>query len=179
MHVYFDKLHVHIEKHQITCLSKMQYLLQLVQGTRKETLKKYTKTSEKCKSWSLWNRETLGQNMLFLRVCFSFRFSMDFGFLHIFSQKQTKMDWHMKIKSWTGEMGKTLFKSTSVRFKYFVCSHFISIHCDRTPPWFPTTCNMFWYKDFLCCFFRFHFVRISSDFSSGAILPQILSSEFR
>ena len=78
MHVYFDKLHVHIEKHLITYLSKMQYLLQLVQGTRKETLKTYTKTSEKCKSWSLWNPETLGQNMLFLRVCFSFRFFVGF-----------------------------------------------------------------------------------------------------
>ena len=25
--------------------------------------------------------------------------------------------------------------------------------------WFPTTCNMFWYKDFLRCFFRLNFVK--------------------
>ena len=52
------------------------------------------------------------------------------------------------------------------------------IYCDRTPPWFPTTCNMFWYKDFLCCFFRFHFVRISSDFSSGALWQNVLPQDF-
>ena len=52
------------------------------------------------------------------------------------------------------------------------------IICDRTPPWFPTTCNMFWYKDFLCCFFRFHFVRISSDFSSGALWQNVLPQDF-
>ena len=53
-----------------------------------------------------------------------------------------------------------------------------NIFCDRTPPWFPTTCNMFWYKDFLCCFFRFHFVRISSDFSSGALWQNVLPQDF-
>ena len=52
------------------------------------------------------------------------------------------------------------------------------IICDRTPPWFPTTCNMFWYKDFLCCFFHFHFVRISSDFSSGALWQNVLPQDF-
>ena len=55
---------------------------------------------------------------------------------------------------------------------------YIYIYCDRTPPWFPTTCNMFWYKDFLCCFFRFHFVRISSDFSSGALWQNVLPQDF-
>ena len=54
----------------------------------------------------------------------------------------------------------------------------MAITCDRTPPWFPTTCNMFWYKDFLCCFFRFHFVRISSDFSSGALWQNVLPQHF-
>ena len=52
------------------------------------------------------------------------------------------------------------------------------MNCDRTPPWLPTTCNMFWYKDFLCCFFRFHFVRISSDFSSGALWQNVLPQDF-
>ena len=52
------------------------------------------------------------------------------------------------------------------------------IICDRTPPWFPTTCNMFWYKDFLCCFFHFHFVRILSDFSSGALWQNVLPQDF-
>ena len=37
---------------------------------------------------------------------------------------------------------------------------------------------MFWYKDFLCCFFRFHFVRISSDFSSGALWQNVLPQDF-
>ena len=55
---------------------------------------------------------------------------------------------------------------------------YIYIYCDRTPPGFPTTCNMFWYKDFLCCFFRFHFVRISSDFSSGALWQNVLPQDF-
>ena len=54
----------------------------------------------------------------------------------------------------------------------------IYIYCDRTPPWFPTTCNMFWYKDFLCCFFHFHFVRILSDFSSGALWQNVLPQDF-
>ena len=54
----------------------------------------------------------------------------------------------------------------------------MAMFCDRTPPWFPTTCNMFWYKDFLCCFFRFHFVRISSDFSSGALWQNVLPQDF-
>ena len=53
-----------------------------------------------------------------------------------------------------------------------------NICCDRTPPWFPTTCNMFWYKDFLCCFFHFHFVRISSEFSSGALWQNVLPQDF-
>ena len=56
--------------------------------------------------------------------------------------------------------------------------HSIYIYCDRTPPWFPTTCNIFWYKDFLCCFFRFSFVRISSDFSSGALWQNVLPQYF-
>ena len=37
---------------------------------------------------------------------------------------------------------------------------------------------MFWYKDFLCCFFRFHFARISSDFSSGALGQNVLPQDF-
>jgi len=37
---------------------------------------------------------------------------------------------------------------------------------------------MFWYKDFLCCFFHFHFVRISSDFSSGALWQNVLPQDF-
>ena len=46
-------------------------------------------------------------------------------------------------------------------YNIYIHTHiYIYINCDRTPPWFPTTCNMFWYKDFLCCFFHFHFVRL-------------------
>ena len=67
-----------------------------------------------------------------------------------------------------------------IKDSIYVCNvcMYVCMYCDRTPPWFPTTCNMFWYKDFLCCFFHFHFVRISSDFSSGALWQNVLPQDF-